>query len=88
MLVVSADAYNSSRLATFVGLVVTSNVRLAVGPGNVLLPAGEGGLTYDSVVNVTQVVTVDKNDASELMGRIDPASMDLVEKGLRRVLGL
>jgi mRNA interferase MazF len=88
VLVVSADAWNSSRIATIICLVVTSNLRLAESPGNVLLDAGDGGLDRGSVVNVSQVITVDKRDLSERIGNLDPASMDLVEDGLRRVLAL
>ena len=88
VLIISADAYNSSRISTVIALAVSTNPRLATGPGNVLLDAGDGGLARTSVVNVTQVITVDKWRLSERIGRPDPAAMELVEVGLRRALGL
>ncbi len=88
ILVVSADAYNGSRIATVIALVITTNIRLAIGPGNVQLDAGEGGLERVSVVNVTQAITVDKRALYERIGRLDPAAMELVDAGLRRALDL
>jgi mRNA interferase MazF len=61
-LIVQADSVNHSRLPTVIGLVLTSNVALAGFPGNVLLTAEETGLPRDSVVNITQIVTVDKRE--------------------------
>ncbi len=88
VLVVSADAYNQSGIRTVLGLAVTTNLRLAAGPGNVALERGDGGLAQSSIINVTQVVTLDKDRLSERLGRLDPATMDLVDAGLRRALGL
>lgn len=88
VLVVSADAYNESRLATVLVAVVTSNTALAAMPGNVFLPANASGLPRDSVVNVTALVTLDKTDLSERAGTVPQALADEVARGLRRVLGL
>jgi mRNA interferase MazF len=88
ILIVSADAYNRSRIDTVVGLTITSNVRLADAPGNVLLGVGDAGLDRPSVVNVSQVVTLDKSDFRERLGVLAPDQLRLVELGLRRVLNL
>ena len=88
MLVVSADAYNRSRIATVVCAVITSNLRLADAPGNVMLHAGDGGLDRPSVVNSSQIITLDKADLVERVGRLDDAQRRLVDAGLRRVLNL
>jgi len=88
LIVISADAYNRSRIATFIGVAVTTNLRLAGAPGNVLLQRGIGGLPEDSVANVSQIVTVDKGDLDERLGRLDTSSMRTLEAGLRRALGL
>jgi len=88
LLVVQADSYNTSRLATVVGVVITSNTALAAMPGNVFLPAGATGLPKDSVVNVTAVVTLDKTDLGEAAGHLPPYLLDEVDRGLRRVLDL
>ena len=88
VLVVSADAYNQSRIRTVTALAVTTNLALASGPGNVLLEPGDGGLERASVINVTQVVTLDKDRLGERIGRLDPAAMELVDAGMRRALGI
>ena len=88
VLVVSADSYNRSRLATVVAAAITSNTGLAAMPGNVFLPASATGLPRDSVVNVTALVTLDKGDLGDAAGTVPTTLMDDVERGLRRVLGL
>jgi mRNA interferase MazF len=88
VLVVQADPYNTSRLATVLVAVVTSNTRLAAAPGNVFLPASATGLTRDSVVNVTALVTLNKGDVTQRVGRVPANLMRDVDSGLRRVLAL
>ena len=88
VLVISADSYNSSRLATVLVAAITSNTRLAAMPGNVFVPASATGLPRDSVVNVTALVTLDKRDLHDPAGSVPPTLMDDVERGLRRVLEL
>jgi mRNA interferase MazF len=88
VLVISADAYNESRLATVLVVVVTSNTALASLPGNVFLPAGATGLPRDSVVTVTALVTLNKTDLTERAGFVPLALLHDIDRGLRRVLGL
>jgi mRNA interferase MazF len=86
VLVVQADAFNRSRLRTVLCVVLTSNARLLDAPGNVLLPASATGLSKDSVVNVTQVVTLDEDYLTERVGRVTRKRMARVDAGLRLVL--
>jgi mRNA interferase MazF len=88
VLVVSSDAYNRSHIATVVCVTVTSNLLLGAAPGNVTLAAGKGGLPKESVVNVSQVITLDKSDLEERLGILDRRTLRSVETGLRLVLGL
>jgi mRNA interferase MazF len=88
VLVIQADPYNSSKLATVVAAVITSNTGLAAMPGNVFLPAAAVGLPRDSVVNVTALVTLDKKDLGKQAGVAPDAFMREVSVGLRRLLGL
>ena len=88
VLVVQAQPYNDSRLATVLAVVVTSNTRLATVPGNVFLPAVVTGLPRDSVANVTALVTLDKVDLQEPIGVVPAGELRSVDDGLRRVLGL
>lgn len=88
VLVVSADAWNRSRIDTVTCVAVTTNLRLADAPGNVLLPEGAGGLEEDSVANVSQIVTLDKEWLIERIGALDHALSSRVDSGLRRALDL
>jgi mRNA interferase MazF len=88
VVVVQAEPYNRSRLATVVVAVLTTNQRLAAMPGNVLVPASLSGLPADSVVNVTQLMTIDRKDLEECIGSVPLWLMDEVDRGLRRVLAL
>src|SRR5450755_1313360 len=87
VLVISAETYNSSRLATLLAVVITSNTDLATMPGNVFLPAAVTGLPKDSVVNVTAVVTLNKTDLEAPVGHLPTSLMNDGERGSRRVLG-
>ncbi len=88
VVVVSDDEFNRSEIATAIGVAITTNLRLADAPGNVVLPASESGLAHDSVVNVSQLATVDKALLSEPVGDVDAATMERIEQGLSLVLGL
>jgi mRNA interferase MazF len=88
VLVIQADTYNASRLATVLAAVVTSNTALAAMPGNTFLPASATGLPRDSVVNVTALVTLNKGDLDERAGTVPASVMQDVDRGLRRVLAL
>jgi mRNA interferase MazF len=86
--VISADAFNRSRIKAVTVAPITSNLRLGAAPGNVALAAGSAGLDRDSVINVSQVVTLDKSDLSKLLGSLDSLKMEQVDVGLRLALGL
>ena len=87
ILILQADAFNRSRIRTVVGVVVSSNVRLLDAPGNVLLEKS-GGLPKDSVANVTQFVTVDRDYLEERVGKVPSKTLARVDAGLRLVLDL
>ena len=88
MLVVQNDAFNRSRLRTVLAVVLTSNLRLVEAPGNVLMPAKLTGLPKDSVANVSQIITVDRDFLTELAGRIRGQVLKDLENGLRLALAL
>lgn len=87
VVVIQGDAFNRSSIGTVVCVAVTSNKRWADSPGNVFLAARATGLPRQSVANVTQVVTVDKSDLAERVGRLSAAKLDLVLAGVDTVLG-
>lgn len=88
VLIVQDDAFNRSRLRTIIAVVLTSNLRLVEAPGNVLIPAKSAGLKKDSVANVSQVITVDRDFLSDPAGRVRGQLLKDVENGLRLVLAL
>ena len=87
VVVVQGDALNRSRIATVVCVPLTSNLMWANAPGNVLLPARVTGLTKDSVANVSQVVSLDRQILVERVGRLSPKKLSLVLVGIDVVLG-
>lgn len=88
VLIVSADHYNRSDLRTVTVVALTRTARLGAIPGNVAVPREMGGLAADSVVNVTQVATIDSAALEERVGRLPDWLLTQVESGLERALGL
>jgi mRNA interferase MazF len=88
VLIVQSDQYNESRIATVVVAVVTLNTGLAAMPGNVFLPSAATGLPRDSVVNVTQLYTLNKTDLTDRAGDLVGDLLNEVDTGLRKVLRL
>jgi mRNA interferase MazF len=87
-LIISADAFNDSRLMTVTVVAITTTLRHAEAPGNVRLPKRTAGLPAESVVNVTQVHTVDREDLMSRVGRLPAALLRRVEEGLGLALDL
>jgi mRNA interferase MazF len=88
VLVIQADAFNRSRIQTVLVAVITSNIDVATAPGNVVLPARSSGLPRDSVVNVSQVLTLDRSFLTELAGTLPAQLHRSVDAGLRLILQL
>jgi mRNA interferase MazF len=80
--VVQNDVFNRSAIATTVVCVITSNLGRAGAPGNVLLKKGEANLRKASVVNVSQIVTIDKSELVERTGKLSTAAVEAVRAGL------
>lgn len=87
VVVVQGDALNRSRIATVICVPLTSNVKWATAPGNVLLPPSATGLSKESVANVSQIVTLDKTDLTERAGKLPRSKLELVLSGIAVVLG-
>lgn len=88
VLVVQSNPFNQSRINTVVIAVVTSNLALAEAPGNVRLAKTEAGLPKPSVVNVSQVLTIDRELLTLRVKALSSQAMRRVDEGLRLVLGL
>lgn len=87
VVIVQSDAFNRSKLATVVSVVLTSQLKWAEAPGNVLLTERETNLTKPSVANVTQLVTLDRDDLTERVGKLPKARVDAILSGIDLMLG-
>jgi mRNA interferase MazF len=85
--IVQGDSFNASRIATTVVVPLTSNLRLAAAPGNVVLAAARTGLPKDSVANVSQIVSIDRALLSERVGQLPTSDLQLILAGIDLVLG-
>lgn len=85
-LVIQNNVFNRSQISTVVVCSLTSNLRRAESPGNVLLEEGEANLPKSSVVNITQIFTVNKQDLVEKIGSLSPDRMSQVLKGIELLI--
>jgi mRNA interferase MazF len=88
VLILQSDDFNESPIHTVIVATITSNMRLARAPGNVLCRQRDSGLTKPSVVNVSQIATIDKDRLLERVGSLSGRLLSEVESGLRLVLRL
>jgi mRNA interferase MazF len=87
VVVVQGEAFNRSQISTVVCVPLTSNLRWADAPGNVLLVSKVTGLPKNSVANVSQLVTLDKSCLTDRVGKLSKAKLELVLFGIDAVLG-
>ena len=87
LVVVQSDALNRSRIATVVCVPLTTNLKWGKAPGNVPLSARLTGLPRNSVANVSQIVTVDKDFLSARVGKLPLSKLELVLSGIAVILG-
>lgn len=88
VLIIQSDFFNRTKINTLVAAIITTNLLLAKMPGNVLLSEKAGGLKQESVLNVSQIFTLDRNDLLEYVGALSAKKMEQVDTGLRLVLSL
>ena len=88
VLIIQDDIFTQSRINTVIVIIITSNTQLAEAPGNVLLPHEVSGLSRDSVINVSQVFTIDKTFLVERIGSLPDYLQEDVDEGLRTILYL
>lgn len=88
VLIIQSNAFNESNIATVLASVVSTNLDLAAAPGNQLVRKKESKLKRDSVINVSQVITVNKSALTERVSTLSGRRMAAVDEGLRLVLGI
>ncbi len=87
VIVVQGDSLNQSRIGTVICVPLTSNLKWSDAPGNVVLASKATGLAKDSVANVSQIITLDREQLTECAGKISSARVQLILAGLDVVLG-
>ena len=80
--VIQNNIFNESRINTVVVCALTSNIKRAAAPGNVLLKKGEGNIPKDSVANISQIITVNKSDLVERIGSLSPSRTKQIIRGV------
>jgi mRNA interferase MazF len=88
VLILQSNDFNRSRISTVIAAAITSNLKLANAPGNVVLSKRSVNLGRESVINISQIITLDKSFLSERVGSLQPAKLREVEEGVRLVLAL
>jgi len=88
VVVVQSNPFNQSRIATVVVAIITSNLALADAPGNIRVGKSESGLAKPSVVNVSQLYTLDRELLTQRVRTLPADAMRTIDDGLRLVLGL
>lgn len=88
VVVIQSDPFNESRINTVIVAAITSNLNLAAAPGNVFVERSVSTLPADSVVNVSQVLTIDRLLLTENIGKLPDGIMGTIDDGLRLVLSL
>ena len=84
--VIQNDLFNQSKINTVVVCALTSNLKRAGAPGNVLLSKGEANLKKAGVVNISQIVTVDKSDLTEKIGTLSPSRVEQIIDGVKLLI--
>lgn len=88
VVVVQCNEFNESHIRTVVAVALTTNLRLAAAPGNVLCGKSDTGLPRESVINISQILTVNKTRLTHRVGKLAGLKLRAVEAGLKLVLGL
>jgi mRNA interferase MazF len=87
VVIVQGEALNHSRIGTVICVPLTSNLKWTDAPGNVLLASKTTGLAKDSVANVSQILTIDRELLTDCAGKVSMARVQLILAGLAIVLG-
>ena len=84
--VIQNNVFNASKINTVVVCALTTNLKRANAPGNILLKKGEGNLKKDSVVNISQIITADKSDLVEKIGSLSPSKVKQIIDGVKLLI--
>ncbi len=88
VLIIQNNSFNISKINTIICVIITSNIELAKAPGNIILDKSESKLPKKSVVNVSQILTLDKRFLSKYISTLNSKILNKVESGIKLVLDL
>jgi mRNA interferase MazF len=88
VLIIQANPFNASRISTIIVAVITSNLALAEAPGNVRISKADSGLAEASVVNVSQIITIDRGILTKKVKALSSSTLEKVSEGLKLALAL
>lgn len=88
LVIIQTNEFNKSKINTVIAAVITTNLRLSAAPGNILLSKNKSKLPKESVINVSQIVTVNKSFLTEKVKTLPSSTMVQVDEGIRLVLNL
>ena len=88
VLIIQSNEFNQSRINTIIAATISSNMKLGLAPGNVSLSKKSAGLNRESIINVSQLITLDKSFLNDRVGKISSPKMLAVDEGIRLVLAL
>jgi mRNA interferase MazF len=88
LLIIQSNDFNKSKISTVIAAVITSNLRLAGAPGNISLSAKRSKLPKESVINVSQIITIDKSLLTEKVHQLPNNIIAQIDEGLKLVLKL
>ena len=88
LVIIQSNEFNNSNINTIIAAVITSNLNLAAAPGNILLPAKKSKLPKKSVINISQLITINKSFLTEKVHTLSNKVMEQIDNGIRLVLKL
>ncbi len=88
LVIIQSNEFNNSNINTIIAAVITTNLNLAAAPGNILLPAKKSKLPKKSVINISQLITINKSFLTEKVHTLSNKVMEQIDNGIRLVLKL
>ncbi len=88
VVIIQSDSFNKSKINTIICAVITSNLKLSEAPGNILLNPKSSGLSKESVINISQIITIDRSFLLEKVGELNSKLTHKIDKSLKLVLSI
>ncbi len=87
-IIVQSDAFNQTDMHTTIVIPLTTNMRLADFPGNIVLSSYETKLPKDSVAVTPQITVIDRARLLEMVSALSYSTMQEIGSNIRLLLDL